>query len=237
MEKSAEPVSSICAMGHPPAESRAQFHMGDPTLHRSSSATTAPHAREDPPPPPGLSSPSPAPITGAPLVEPPVWSVSAAPVAATPAHREPAMQAPVDAQPVPRRWSVVATTFAVALLAFYLLQFATASVFWLDAEIRTPGQADAMVTWAVCAALVLPALLLRGRWRALPLAAATLAGTLAPVLLSRDLLRLLGIPDVWVGQAFTLHVIFPLCLGIPATIAALLSPVRGATSTSSRSNR
>jgi hypothetical protein len=76
----------------------------------------------------------------------------------------------------------------------------------------------------VCAALLLPALLLDGRWRALPLVVATVAGALTPVLLSRDLLGMLGIPDVWVGQALTLHVVFPLCLGIPATIAALATP-------------
>ncbi len=119
---------------------------------------------------------------------------------------------------------MVVTSFAIALMAFYVLQFGVALLAWYDAELRTPGQADAMVAWAVCAALLLPALLLDGRWRALPLVVATVAGAVAPVLLSRDLLGMLGIPDVWVGQALTLHVVFPLCLGIPATIASLAIP-------------
>jgi hypothetical protein len=119
---------------------------------------------------------------------------------------------------------MIATSFTIALMAFYVLQFAVALLAWYDAELRTPGQADAMVAWAVCAALLLPALLLRGRLRALPLMGATAAGALAPVLLSRDLVGMLGIPDVWVGQALTLHVVFPLCLGIPATFAALAAP-------------
>ena len=122
-----------------------------------------------------------------------------------------------------RRWSAVAVTFGVALFGFYLLQAAVAFLSWYDAAIRTPGQADAMVAWAVCAGLVVPALILRGRWRALPIVVATLAGAVAPILLSRDLVAMLGVPDVWVGQGLTLQVLFPLFLGVPAAVAALLS--------------
>ena len=118
---------------------------------------------------------------------------------------------------------MVATSFCVALMAFYLLQFAVDFLAWYDAELRTPGQADAMVAWAVCSGVLLPALLLRGRWRVLPIFVATLAGAAAPILLSRDLVAMLGVPDVWIGQGLTLQVLFPLLLGLPAAGAALLS--------------
>ena len=121
---------------------------------------------------------------------------------------------------------MVATSFSVALMAFYLLQLAVEFLSWYDAELRTPGQADAMVAWAVCAGVLLPALLLRGRWRVLPFLAATLAGAATPILLSRDLVAMLGVPDVWIGQGLTLQVLFPLLLGVPAAVAALLSGPR-----------
>ncbi|MGI9577271.1 MAG: hypothetical protein ACR2OH_03635 [Microthrixaceae bacterium] len=226
-------MSSIGEMEHPSAESSARSRMGDPTLlrgapDRAGGVDTAALARENPPPPPRVQPPAGVPAQSVPEAVPPVWSVTAAQLhGATTSGTVDPTDEPPRVRPAARRWSVVATTLAVALLAFYGLQFATAALSWYDAEIRTPGQADAMVTYAACAALVVPALLLRGRWKALPLAAAAILGAIAPVMLSRDLLGLLGIPDVWVGQAFTLHVLFPLCLGVPATIAALASPARG----------
>ena len=71
--------------------------------------------------------------------------------------------------------------------------------------------------------LVVPAFLFRGLWRLVPVLAGTAAGVLTPVLLSRDLLGMLGVPDVWVGQSLTLHVVFPLVVGLSAAVAVILA--------------
>jgi hypothetical protein len=112
----------------------------------------------------------------------------------------------------------------VALLVFYCLQLGSAAVAWREAPIRTDALVDAMVAYAICAVLVLPALLLRGRWRVLPALLATAAGTVAPVLLSRDLMEVVGPRDVWVGQSLTLQVVFPLVVGLCAVVALLTAP-------------
>jgi hypothetical protein len=223
-------VVSIGAMGELGAEWSARFRTGgiaagpgDP-VDRARTRTGRDASREPVPPPPVPVGP---PI-GAPT-EAPVWSVTDESIATEPVGGPPPPQRPAPsaegsgaAEPGQNRRSIVVTSFAIALLAFYLLEFAVAFLSWYDAEMRTPGQSDSMVAWALCALLLLPALLMRGRGRALPLLLATVAGAVAPVLLSRDLVGVLGIPDVWVGQALTLHVVFPLCLGLPATVAALL---------------
>ncbi|MFV0316404.1 MAG: hypothetical protein ACK5O2_05510 [Microthrixaceae bacterium] len=114
--------------------------------------------------------------------------------------------------------------FVVALLLFFALQCANALVVWREAPIRSDAMIEAVLVHLGCAALVVPALLLRGRWRALPLVVATIAGAVAPVGLSRDLIGVLGPRDVWVGQSLTLHVLFPLVLGAVATVAVLSAP-------------
>lgn len=113
----------------------------------------------------------------------------------------------------------------VALLVFYCLQLAAAAVAWREAPIRTDALVDPMLAYATCALLVLPALLLRGRWRVFPTLVATAAGTVSPVLLSRDLMEVVGPRDVWVGQSLTLQVIFPLVVGLCAVVALLTAPV------------
>lgn len=114
----------------------------------------------------------------------------------------------------------------VALFVFYCLQLAAAAVAWREAPIRTDALSDAMVAYAVCAVLVLPAFVLRGRWRILPTLLATAVGTAVPILLARDLMEVVGPRDVWVGQSLTLQVLFPLVVGFSAMIALLTAPGR-----------
>jgi len=113
----------------------------------------------------------------------------------------------------------------LALLVFYCLQLAAAAIAWREAPIRTDALIDPIVAYAVCAALVVPALLARGRWRVVPVLLATAAGAIAPVLLARDLMEVVGPRDVWVGQSLTLQVLFPLVVGL-CTVVALLSAPR-----------
>ncbi len=117
---------------------------------------------------------------------------------------------------------MLAVGLATALLAFYVLQLGAALLSWYDSEIRTPGQSDAIAAYSVCSLLLVPVYLFRGRWRVVPLLAATAAGVATPVLLSRDLLGMLGVPDVWIGQSLTLHVLFPLVVGLVAATAVLV---------------
>lgn len=112
----------------------------------------------------------------------------------------------------------------VALFVFYCLEFATALVAWHEAPIRTDALVDPMVAYAVCAGSVLPGFLLPGRWRAVPALLATAAGVLTPILLTRDLMEVIGPRDVWVGQSLTLQVLFPLVLGLCAVVAILSAP-------------
>lgn len=110
---------------------------------------------------------------------------------------------------------------------FYCLEFATALIAWREAPIRTEALVDPMVAYAVCAGLVLPALLFPGRWRVVPALVATAAGVLAPVLLTRDLMEVVGPRDVWVGQSLTLQVLFPLVVGLCAVVAVMTAPRGG----------
>lgn len=142
----------------------------------------------------------------------PVWS----PVAATRSRDRADRSAPMR----PR------SALLVALLAFYVLQLAAALLAWREAPIRTEALLDPIRAWALCSVAVLPALMLRGRWRALPAAAATALGTATPILLSRDLIEVVGPRDVWVGQSLTLQVLFPLLVGSAATLAVLTAPRR-----------
>lgn len=112
----------------------------------------------------------------------------------------------------------------VALLVFYCLQLATALVAWREAPIRTEALVDPIVVYAVCAALLLPAFVLPGRWRVVPTVLATATGVLGPVVLARDLMEVVGPRDVWVGQSLTLQVLFPLVVGLFAVIALLTAP-------------
>lgn len=81
-----------------------------------------------------------------------------------------------------------------------------------------------MVVYAVCAALLLPAFVLPGRWRVVPTVLATATGVLGPVVLARDLMEVVGPRDVWVGQSLTLQVLFPLVVGLFAVVALLRAP-------------
>lgn len=108
-----------------------------------------------------------------------------------------------------------------ALAVFFALQFVAAVFAWRDAEIALPALEDAIVAYGVCLALLVPVPLLRGRWRTIPTALAALAGTVVPVLLSRDLLEMLGPRDVWIGQSMTVDVLFPLLVGLAAVITLL----------------
>jgi hypothetical protein len=153
----------------------------------------------------------------------PVWAPDANQNGSTPSAAD--LPVPgVDA--VPRSSRRPRSGLLVALLAFYCLQLASAAVAWYEAPIRTDALVDAMVAYAICAALVLPGLLLRGRWRVLPVLLATAAGAAAPVLLSRELMEVLGPRDVWVGQSLTLQVVFPLVIGLCAVVALLTAPNR-----------
>lgn len=108
-----------------------------------------------------------------------------------------------------------------ALAVFFVLQLAAALLTWRDAEIRAPGLGDAIVAYGVCLALLVPALVLPGRWRAVPTALSALAGTAVPVVLSRDLVEMLGPREVWIGQSMTVHVVFPLVVGAAAVVSLL----------------
>ncbi len=114
--------------------------------------------------------------------------------------------------------------FVVALLLFFLLQAANSAVLWREAPIRTDPMVDAIVAHLACALLAVAALLLRGRWRALPVLLATLVGAAVPVYLNRDLMDVVGPRNVWVGQSLTLQVLFPLVVGLVATVAVLTAP-------------
>ncbi len=107
----------------------------------------------------------------------------------------------------------------MALFAFYCLQLAAAFVAWWQAPIRTEALTAPMVAYGTCAVLMVPALLLRGRWRVIPTLAATALGTIAPLWLARDLIEIVGPRDVWVGQSLTLQVCFPLVVGLGAIVA------------------
>ena len=239
MENSTGLMSSISAMGHTRAESSARFQMGDPALRRGSAtrtpsggvATTARYVHEEPPPAPGLPSPAVAPVTAASHTEPPVWSVSAALDAITPVPGgTPERGAPADLSPVSQTLVDRGDDFRGRPARVLRAPVRHClPVLVRRRGIRTPGQAGprwwhrpSVLRSSTAGSVAQGPIRERCRWRLRPP-----AGTLAPVLLSRDLLSLLGIPDVWVGQAFTLHVLFPMCVGIPATIAALVSPVRG----------
>ena len=162
----------------------------------------------------------------------PVWSPLApsAPIP-SPTRRDestrPAAESTPAAEPTTGTARRPRSAFLFALLAFYLLQLAAAVLAWSEAPIRTESLSDAMRAWAVCVVAVLPALLLRGRWRALPALAATVLGALVPVLLARDLMEVVGPREVWVGQSLTLQVLFPLLIGLTAVIAVLSAPRRG----------
>lgn len=81
-----------------------------------------------------------------------------------------------------------------------------------------------MIAYVICAALVVPALVLRGRWRILPVIVAAVAGMVAPVLLSRDLMDVVGPREVWVGQSLTLQVLFPVVVGFAAVVVLATAP-------------
>lgn len=114
----------------------------------------------------------------------------------------------------------------MALFAFYCLQFATAALAWREAPIRTDAQLNAIIAYGTCAALVVPAFVLRGRWRILPVVVAAAAGTAAPVLLTRDLMEVVGPREVWVGQSLTLQVLFPVVVGLATVMALATAPKR-----------
>ncbi len=114
------------------------------------------------------------------------------------------------------------TGLCAALAAFYLLQLGGGLLTWYEAEIRLPGQKDVIVGYGLCLILLVPAFVLRGRWRVLPTIAASLAGAAVPLVVAGDMFAMLGIQDVWVGQSLTLHVLFPLAVGGSAVLAQLL---------------
>lgn len=126
-----------------------------------------------------------------------------------------------------RRFAGSAGPLVLALAVFYILSLAGVWLAWWDAEIRPPGLADGVVGYVVCVGLLAPAFVLRGRWRSVPTLLAAAAGVVLPVYLASDLLSMLGIRDVWIGQSLTLGVLFPLLVGGLALLAQLVGPGRG----------
>lgn len=179
---------------------------------------------------PGVSAPS-----GARRTDPlPVWSP-----AATDTPAVAVTGGSLEGEPAagPRTTLRPRSGLLVALFAFYCLQLAAAVVAWREAPIRTDALVDPMVAYAICVVAVLPAFVLRGRWRVGPTLVATAAGTLAPVLLARDLMQVVGPRDVWVGQSLTLQVVFPLVVGICAVVALLTAPRQATERSSAASDR
>ncbi len=130
--------------------------------------------------------------------------------------------------PSPRRANRgrLAAGLTFALFVFYGLSLASVTLSWRDAVVRPPGLAEAITGYAACCGIVVVGMLVPGRWRAIPMFLATVAGTVLPMYLVRDLLDTLGKHDLWVGQSLTLTVLFPLLVGGAATIAILRRPRR-----------
>ena len=117
--------------------------------------------------------------------------------------------------------SPVAMGMSIALLAYYVLQFATCSLLWFDSRHTGSGAAEGMFVYGAAAAVMIVAMIEPGRLRALFIAVAALAGAALPVYQTRHLFQSLGIHDVLVGQGVITSVLLPLIVG--AVAVALLA--------------